>query len=526
MQIASIIISSLLIALNLAFVGYYIFAFKKLKSLKQNETVAYRDDHNKYIYLSVLGVCVLGYVAIMVLSILGILPSNYFILLTIVALLISMFSIVYLGGTVGSFVVVYPEEIVVYSFLKKTIRLEYSKIGKTGVAQNYYVLADDLGNTLAYFPYTNINCDKVCLTLIEKNISVPKDLQKFLNIYDATKDLEAQAALFEPKSSERDGEDFSSASEETRQEALKAQAQVVENPEENDAQRIKLEEIGRHFKEIYPSYRKNNIIAISIISAIVIGALVGLYFIMKSYFILIFALILPVLLYSKIKELSKAKRDVNNLSDYDLGATYYSYDKRIVGHAKNKIKLTRSTSIMLAVVLAVFSGFIGYSYFTTKAPDYSSLTTVTGTIKSYTYNTSSGATFVLNTVDGETYQNDSYSYILPKALESYIDAEKVNELVNYTSDDLTGCKLTVMISTSSSSTKSYATYYVELYSQDESSSTVYMNEEMMDKYFDAYIQRYGVMFYVALGGVGLVGAYFLSMYLYYKKGEKDETIVL
>ena len=64
-----------------------------------------------------------------------------------------MFSIVYLGGTVGSFVVVYSEEIVVYSFLKKTIRLEYSKIGKTGVAQNYFVLADDLGNTLAYFPY-------------------------------------------------------------------------------------------------------------------------------------------------------------------------------------------------------------------------------------------------------------------------------------------------------------------------------------------------------------------------------------
>lgn len=526
MLIAAIIISSILIALNLVFVGYYIYAYKKLKTIKENETVSYRDDHHRYIYLSVLGVAVLGYVATMVLFILNLLVQNYYILLTMVVFLVSMFSIVYLGATAASYVVVYPEQIEVHAFLKKTIKLDYTRIGKTGIAQNYFVMADDLGNTLAYFQYTNINCDKVCLTLIEKGVGVSKDLQKFLNIYDPTKDLEAQAALFEPNPGDGDGEDFSEASEKTRQAALKAQAEVVDNPEENDVQRKKVEEIGRHFKEVYPEYRKKNIIKISVISAIVLGGLVGLYFLMKSYFILIFALILPVLLYSKIKELSKAKRDVATLNDYDLGATYYSYDKRIVGYAKNKIKLARSTSIMLGVVLLIFGGFIGYSYFTTKAPDYSSLTTVTGTIKSYSYNASNGATFVLNTVDGETYQQDTISYILPKALESYMDSDKVDELVNYTSTDLTGRKLTVMISTSSSSTTTYATYYVELFSADETSATVYMDETIMGAYFDKYIQRYGVMFYTAIGAVGAVGVYFVSMYLYYKKGEKDETIVL
>jgi hypothetical protein len=491
--IVSYIISSILCALNIAGAVYYFISDRKLKELKENnQLITYRNDKNKIAYFVLLGLASAGHIATMILYGISIIDQSYYLLLEVLIIFVSLFALVYLGGTACSYVVVNGKYIEIHTFLKKTKVLNVNDVKKTGVAQNYFVMADDLGNTLGYFLFSNVNTKDFVKFLVSKGIEVPDEIQKYFglieeNVIDVDPSLEGVDA--------------------SKLKALK------------DPNRSEYEEIGRHFRENFASYKKKIIIFVTVSTLVLALALIGLYFVMKSPFIFIFAFMLPLVVYTKVKELLNARKDITNKSDYELGCKYYTSDKRIKGYAKAKIKTVKSTSLMLGIIFLLFGAFIGYSYFTTKAPDYSLLTTITGEVAKYEYKEGSGATFTL-LKDGK---EDTVSYVLPALLEKYVDAEKLVALKNGTNEDFVGATLNIKVSNEKAAT-AYATFALDV--TKEGVTTSYIGEAEINEYFQEYMTRYSIMFYVSIALVGASAIYYFAFYYYYKKDEANESIEL
>ena len=491
--IVSYIISSILCALNIIGAVYYFISNRKLKKLKENnQLITYRNDKNKIVYLVLLGLATAGHILTMILYGFSIIDQSYYLLLEVLIIFISLFALVYLGGTACSYVVVNDNDIEIHGFLKKTKVLNVNDVKKTGVAQNYFVMADDLGNTLGYFLFSNVNTKDFVKFLVTKGIEVPDEIQKYFGLIEETI-IDVDPSL--------EGVDASLVK------ALK------------DPKRSEYEEIGRHFKENFESYKKKTIIFVTVSTLVLALALIGLYFVMKSPFIFIFAIMLPLVVYTKVKELLNARKDITNKSDYELGCKYYTSDKRIKGYAKAKIKTVRSTSLMLGIIFLLFGAFIGYSYFTTKAPDYSLLTTITGEVAKYEYKEGSGASFTL-LKDGK---EDEVSYVLPALLEKYVDAEKLVALKNGKNEDFVGATLNIKVSNEKAAT-AYATFALDV--TKDGVTTSYIGEKEINEYFKEYMSRYSIMFYISLALVGASAIYYFAFYYYYKKDEANESIEL
>lgn len=498
-MVFKIIICSILLVLNLASVIYFLLNLKIVNGRRideENSIVVTSPGTSKVLYLVMLISSNVGFILVLIFSIISKIDLLSFFMYLILLLLINGMSLNFFIKYYFDYVKLSEGKFYIKSFLKDERIVEETEVKKSSINQNKIYFGNDNNSTLFYLVYNYQNVDKI-ISHLYHDLDVDFN-ENLLNYYK-----------IELKKKEEPSNEQSAETVSLENETPTSESEKIENDKYTSSQVEKYTEIGARFRE---NEKKNKIIDIvkhCLLQILIIGFVLFFTFYFNNYFLLIILLVNAYLAYSKIKEM-RNKYHFEGKNDFDLGLKYAYLDKRVKGYHQNKNKLMKSTLVMIGIFVGIYIIFTGYLLFTSKPIDLSSssYSLVEGQITSISGNNKS---INIKISDSENkYQEHTFQ--IPSALFNYYDNEAIlNEEVNQN---------IVIKSDLTSSNSTTLALYVKIGDKE------YVNQESLTSYYNDYMKKQRNSFIISLSiGLVFVGGS-LGYYYYNKAMIKKEEIDL
>ena len=498
-MILKIITCSLLLGINLAFLIYLLINFNKINGRRldeENSILVTPVPQGKIAYLVMLITTNVGYIALLIYSVLSNVDVLSFVMFVILLVMINGLSINFFIKYLFEYVKLFEGKFYVKKFLKEEKVFEVSSIKKSLINQNRIYLVNEEGHTLFYLVYNYQNVDKIISHLyLDNDVEFDANLLKYYKI-NLKKTVEDSVG------EENEKNEISAEEDQTNKEDQ-------ENDKYSPEQVEKFTEIGQTFRNNIKKNKINDIVKHIILQIIVAGFIVFFSFYFKNFLLLIILLLNVFLAYSKIKEL-KNKYNIEDKNYLDLGIKFAYLDKRVKGYHERKNKMLKSTFLIVGIFVVIYVVFSGYLLFTSKPIDISSssYTLIEGKLSSATI---SNNTISIKITDEENKYND-HTFQIPSALFKYYDSQELlSEEIDQT---------IVIKSDLTSSSKTTLALYVKIGDKE------YVNQDSLTNYFNDYMKKQKNSFIVSIVvGVVVIGGSF-GYYYYNKSMIKKEVIDL
>ena len=163
-MILKIITCSLLLGINLAFLIYLLINIKRINGRRldeENSILVTPVPQGKIAYLVMLITTNVGYIALLIYSVLSNVDVLSFVMFVILLVMINGLSINFFIKYFFEYVKLFEGKFYVKKFLKEEKVFEVSSIKKSLINQNRIYLVNEEGHTLFYLFYNYQNVDKI-----------------------------------------------------------------------------------------------------------------------------------------------------------------------------------------------------------------------------------------------------------------------------------------------------------------------------------------------------------------------------
>lgn len=374
--------------------------------------------------------------------------------------------------------VVTPDTIKCYSlFSKETKEILISSIKECHIEKKLLVFSNDNKQALLACTYLSLNINCLLKTLyLDYKISVNENILKYYNIEIVPQNVENS----DNQNSELNTEEI---------------AEVKESDKYSTEQLSLFTKIGEEFRLNVSKNKKIDIFKI-ILMQIIVFLLVSLLIILSGNFLFIIVYALNIYLLTKSIKNYRVKYHFEGFTDLDLGLKYASLNHKVKGYHLGKMNSIKSTGRLIGIIMIIITLFYGYNLFYNSQPlNYDNSISISGTI-----NEVKNEQYISITIITEAEQYSVYTFVIPNALEKYIETDMV---LNSTKGENIEIKTFV-----SSDSKLATIIYLKINDQE------LINQKILDQYYYEYINGQKIIFYsIAALTVIIIGGSITSYYI-------------